>query len=189
VKFRRKFPGVEMRMELHPTPTIERLIAEGTIDVGLAESQPASGEVDAQTFATDRLVAVAAPRHPLARRRSVRARDLCHEPLVVRETGSGTKSLVERALAQRGLTFEPAMSLGSTEAIKRAVIEGVGVAIVSRLAVEGELKARRLAEIRVTDLAIDRPLFWMTHRGRTPPRAVDGFRTVLDEHLASSRSE
>jgi DNA-binding transcriptional LysR family regulator len=179
VRFRRKFPGVEMRMEVHPAATIERLIVEGAIDVGLAESKPLSAEVEVRVFASDRLVAIAPRRHALARRRSVRARDLCREPFVVRETGSGTKSLVERAMEERGLRVEPVMSLGSTEAIKRAVMEGVGVAIVSRLAVEAEVRAGRLAEIRVADLSIQRPLYWITARGRTPSRAVDVFEAVL----------
>jgi DNA-binding transcriptional LysR family regulator len=181
VKFRRKFPGIEMRMEVHPTPTIERLIVEGAIDVGLAESKPLSTEVEARVFASDRLVAIAPRRHELARRRSVRARDLCREPFLVRETGSGTKSLVERALDERGLSVEPVMSLGSTEAIKRAVMEGVGVAIVSRLAVEAEIRSGRLAEIRVGDLLIERPLYWITARARTPSRAVKAFEALLRE--------
>jgi DNA-binding transcriptional LysR family regulator len=181
VKFRRKFPGIELRMEVHPTATIERLLTEGLIDVGLGESSPISNDVEARVFANDRLVPIAPRRHALARRRSVRARDLCREPFVVRETGSGTKSLVERALEARGLTIEPVMSLGSTEAIKRAVMEGIGVAIVSRLAVETEIRARRLVEIRVADLTIQRPLHWITARGRTSSKPVEAFSALLVE--------
>jgi DNA-binding transcriptional LysR family regulator len=187
VKFRRKFPAVEMKMEVHPTGTIERLIADGAIDVGLAESRPASSDVESRVFVTDRLVAIAPRRHPLAARRRVGARDLCREPFVIRETGSGTKSLVERALAERGLGVNPVMSLGSTEAIKRAVMEGVGVAIVSRLAVDAELHAGRLAEIRLADLAIERPLYWLAARGRTASRAVAAFRSLLEQGAESAK--
>ena len=137
VAYRRAYPGVEMRMEVHPTGTIVRLLKEGAVDVGLVESASEDDGVEAREFLRDRMVAIVAKGHRLARKRrgGVSAAELCREPFVVREVGSGSKSLVERALAGRGLAVEAAMSLGSTEAIKRAVIEGVGVAIVSGLAV------------------------------------------------------
>jgi DNA-binding transcriptional LysR family regulator len=100
---------------------------------------------------------------------------LCREPFVVRELGSGSKSLVERALLERGLKVEPLMSLGSTEAIKRAVMEGVGVAIVSGLAVGLELAAGKLAEVRVKGLSVERPCYLLTAKGRSRSVAVQGF--------------
>jgi DNA-binding transcriptional LysR family regulator len=128
-----------------------------------------------------------APRPP-ARAKDARAKlapisaqALCAAPFVVREVGSGSKSLVERALADRGLTVNPVMSLGSTEAIKRAVIEGVGVAIVSRLAVEAELAAGRLVELPVRALTVERPLYLLTAGDRTRGAAVAAFLRVLGE--------
>jgi DNA-binding transcriptional LysR family regulator len=130
----------------------------------------------------DQLVAIAPVGHLLTRRKSVTPEMLCHEPFVVRETGSTTKSLVERALAQRGLTVKPAMSLGSTEAIKRAVEAGVGVAIVSNLAVSLELKARKLSILHMKGLSIRRPLYRVVARGTHASRAVLMFDQFMREH-------
>jgi len=179
VKYRRAHPAIEMRMEIHPTPTIARLLLEGTVDVGLTESPVEVDGIDASVFMKDRLVAIAATKHPLARHR-VSAADLCREPFVVREVGSGSKSLVERALADRGLTIQPAMSLGSTEAIKRAVMEGVGVAIVSAMSVKTEIEAGRLVELRVKGLTIDRPCYLMRPQGRTKSPALQAFLEMLN---------
>jgi DNA-binding transcriptional LysR family regulator len=186
VKYRRAFPGVEMRMEIHPTATIVRLLLDGAVDVGLAESAPAADGVDSSVFMRDRMIAIAAKRHPMSRKRSVSVEALCAEPFVVREVGSGSKSLVERALAERGLSVNAAMSLGSTEAVKRAVMEGVGVAIVSRLAVGMEVAAGRLVEIPVKGLKVERPLYLLTARGRTVSAATKAFIQMTTEVAARS---
>ena len=67
------------------------------------------------------------------------------------------------------------MSLGSTEAIKRAVAAGVGVAIVSELSIGLELKARKLVRLRLSDLKIHRPLHRLGLRNRTESPAVRAF--------------
>jgi DNA-binding transcriptional LysR family regulator len=180
VRYRRAYPDVRMHMEVANSEVIRRRLVEGAIDVGLTEGIVEGDELDSTVFLRDELVPIAAPGHPLARRkRPVPAATLCREPFVVRETGSGTKSVVERALAERGLSVTPVMSLGSTEAIKRAVAAGVGIAIVSRLTVQQELQLGRLVVLRVPDLPINRPLHRLTLRGRQPSQAVAAFMKML----------
>jgi DNA-binding transcriptional LysR family regulator len=187
VRYRRAYPDVRMHMEVANSEVIRRRLVEGAIDVGLTEGIVEGDELDSTVFLRDELVPIAAPGHPLARRkRPVPAATLCREPFVVRETGSGTKSVVERALAERGLSVTPVMSLGSTEAIKRAVAAGVGVAIVSRLTVQQELQLGRLVVLRVPDLPINRPLHRLTLRGRQPSQAVAAFMKMLAGALPPS---
>ena len=106
-------------------------------------------------------------------------KELCAQPFVVRETGSMTKSLVERALAERGLRVEPVMALGSTEAIKQAVASGMGVAVVSGLAVRADVKARRVVELMVNVLSLRRPLYQLKLRGRQVGEAGEAFSEWL----------
>src|SRR3546814_17630619 len=79
-------------------------------------------------------------------------------PLLMHETGSGTRAVTERALSAKKLDVRPAMTLASTEAIKHTVATGVGVAILSALAVQTELRAKTLVVVPVKDLHIRRPL-------------------------------
>jgi DNA-binding transcriptional LysR family regulator len=88
---------------------------------------------------------------------------------------------VERALAARGLMVRPTMSLGNTEAIKRAVASGVGIAIISNLAIGLEVRAKRLTKLRVSNLLIRRPLYRISLRGSSESRAVQGFNQLLDK--------
>ncbi|HYE21654.1 MAG TPA: LysR family transcriptional regulator [Tepidisphaeraceae bacterium] len=175
VRYRRAYPGVEMRMEVQPTGSIQRIMKMGRIDVGLAESVVEDEAIESRVFMRDRLFPIAPPGHRLAKKGEISAEELCAEPFVVREVGSGGRSLVEEALGARGLGVEVAMSLGSTEAIKHAVMEGVGVAIVSGLAIAADVRIGRLARLKVKDLVVERPWYVLTPRGAHVSAAARAF--------------
>jgi DNA-binding transcriptional LysR family regulator len=106
------------------------------------------------------------------------------EPFVLREPGSGTRAVEERVLARLKLPIRAAMALGSTEAIKRVVAEGVGLAIVSRLAVGAECAAGALAVLQVAGLPFARPLHLVRRKGRRDGPALQAFCAVLRERTA-----
>lgn len=163
VRFREAHPEIHATLEVIGSPSVERRVLAGDLDLGFTESFSTQPELEAIEFADDDLVAIAPPRHPLARKRRVTAEQLCQQPFVVRETGSETKSFVEQALSAKGLSVRPVMSLPTTEAIKQAVAAGIGVAIVSRLAIDLELKVRSLGLVKVTGLAMARPVYRVRH--------------------------
>jgi DNA-binding transcriptional LysR family regulator len=187
VRFRQEYPGIQMHMEIANGEVIRNRLLEGAVDVGLTEVEIDDDRFESVAFMKDRLVAIAAPNHALAGKRSIKPAELCGYPFVIRETGSGTKSLVERALTERGLSVKAVMSLGSTEAIKRAVAAGVGVAIVSSLTVGLELQIGRLIKLPVSDLSIQRALNWIVLRDSHPSHAVRAFRKLLDETCKNMR--
>jgi DNA-binding transcriptional LysR family regulator len=102
------------------------------------------------------LVVVASPQHPLAGRHGVTLERLAQEAFIIREIGSGTRSTVERLLAERGLTLPVAMELGSNGAIKQAVAAGLGLAILSQQAITLELQVGRLVVLDVEGFPIHR---------------------------------
>jgi DNA-binding transcriptional LysR family regulator len=91
----------------------------------------------------------------------------------------------ERALARLKLAVRVAMALGSTEAIKRVVAEGVGLAVVSRLAVRAECAAGTLALLPLAGLHIQRPLHLVRGKGRRDGPALQAFCGVLRERTAA----
>jgi DNA-binding transcriptional LysR family regulator len=99
--------------------------------------------------------------------------------MLVREPGSGTREVVEETLAKHGIRLTPILSLGSTEAIKRAVIAGMGVAIVSHLAVADELAAGKLRTITLHGMTLKRPFHVVQARDHTPTRATQAFLDLL----------
>jgi DNA-binding transcriptional LysR family regulator len=183
-EFHRRFPDVELRVETANTQRIQRALLESTIELGLTEGPLESEELESTVFFQDELVAIAPAGHPLLKRGRVSARELCREPFLLREEGSGTRAVVERALRKKGLKIEPVLSLASPEAIKNAVAAGMGVAIVSRLMVALEVQTGSLGIVPLKDLTIHRPLHRQRVRGRSQSPALAKFLEVLAAQTA-----
>jgi DNA-binding transcriptional LysR family regulator len=183
--FWRRRPGVELLVEIGNTEQVHRRLAMLDLDVGLTEGFVEEEELDAEVFHRDELVVIAPPGHPLAGKPRVPLSALQEEPFILREPGSGTRAVEERALARLKLPVRVAMAVGSTEAIKRVVAEGVGLAIVSRLAVHAECAAGALAVLAVAGLRIERPLYLVRRKGRRDAPALQAFCAVLQERTAA----
>ncbi|WP_229822436.1 LysR family transcriptional regulator [Streptomyces netropsis] len=155
----------------------ERLLA-AEADLGFVEGLAVPPGLDGAVIGHDRLVVVTAPGHPWARRRApLDAAELAATPLILRERGSGTRQVLDAALASHGGVAEPLLELASTTAAKAAVVSGAGPSVLSELAVGEELAARRLVEIPVPGVGLRRDLraVWPTgHRPTGPARDLLG---------------
>jgi DNA-binding transcriptional LysR family regulator len=183
-EFRRRHPGVELLVRIENTEQIHRRLAGLELDIALTEGFVEEGELEAEVFYRDELVVIAAPGHRLVGQARVLLSAVREEPFVLREPGSGTRAVEERALARLKLPVRAVMELGSTEALKRVVAEGVGLAVVSRLAVAAELAAGTLAVLPVAGLRIERPLHLVRRKGRRDGPALQAFCAVLRERAA-----
>lgn len=184
--YSRRFPQIALTLEIGNTENIQGMLLGGRLDLALTEGFADDPDLDAAVFAHDELVAIAPPGHPLLALGPIPAARLLQEPLILREPGSGTRAVLERALADLGLAVTPLMSLGSTEAIKRAVTAGAGLAIVSRLALSLELEMGRLVLLPLSDLSLRRPLHRLTRRGAYESRAGRAFRELLAADTSTS---
>jgi len=131
----------------------------------------------------DELVVVVAPDHPWAGRGSIGVEDIRHEPLILRERGSGSRETFERALEGVGLdlnAFRIVGEIASTQAIKQAVRASVGVSLISRRAVEDECRARLLACVKIRDLTITRAFHLITHRDRSRSPLAQAFLAFVE---------
>lgn len=164
-QFHRAHPSIELQVQIANTKQIESALLEGEIEFGLTEGIVKADNIDSRVFFEDELVVVAPLGHSLLKRGPVSAKELSREPLIIRESGSGTREVFERALARKGLRFTPLLELASPDAIKNTVVCGMGIAIVSRLVVEPELQTNRLGLVPLKDLNLRRPLHQQWLRG------------------------
>jgi DNA-binding transcriptional LysR family regulator len=125
------------------------------------------------------LVPIAPPGHPLSGTATVPLAAFAGEPFLVREAGSGTRDAIERAFAEHGLTVNPAMELGSTESIKRAVMAGLGVSVLSLSSLELEIEAGLLAPLRVEGLPLRRTWFAVHQRDKHLGPTANAFLSQL----------
>lgn len=143
-------------------------VLEGRAEVGFMCVPDLDGPLEARPVGKDELVVVVHPDHHWARRmRPLKPQHLASEPLVVREQHSGTRSQLERILEpyRPDPPPDPVLVLGSTGAIKAAVLDGVAPAVLSRLTVMNELEAGRMVSVPVEDLNFERTLYVIWQEG------------------------
>jgi len=135
-------------------------VRSGGCDVGFVESPDVPGGLNAAVVAHDRLLVVVAPGHPWARRRRpLPVAELAATPLIVRESGSGTRLTLDSVLRRLGLApVAPALELSSNAAIRGSVVAGVAPAVLSNLAVADALRAGDLVTVAVDGVDLRRPL-------------------------------
>lgn len=169
-RFREKFPQVSVALSISDSRGIAEAVLGGRVELGVVGARPSHRSLDAVELMPDELVAVVPPGHPWCGRRQVTLEDLCSEPLIVRELGSGSREALEVALAEAGpglAGMRVIAEMGSTSAIKQAVKARVGVSVISKRAVEEECQHALLHCIKIKDLSFTRHFYIVTHGGRS----------------------
>lgn len=145
--FKARFPQVQLRLSVANSQSIENRVIGHSLDVGLVESPSHHLSLVTQAFYQDDLVVICALSHAWAGLASINPEQLSNEPYVGRESGSGTREVVDQYLREHQIhpeSLEVVMELGSQEAVKGAVEAGLGVAIVSKNSV---IKERELGKL------------------------------------------
>ncbi|HEY0945302.1 MAG TPA: LysR family transcriptional regulator [Opitutaceae bacterium] len=187
-RFRQQHRSVELTLRIGNTREVAEGVRAARLDLGLVEGPGERRDLRAVPFYDDEIVCVTAPGHPLARREHVRPADLATVPFVLREPGSGTRDVVERALKQAGL--RPAaltllLETESSEAIKGLVAAGDAAAFLSRLAIGSELALKRLVVVPVEGLRVRRKFFFLFSQGPIPAGAAGAFMDFISSTATS----
>lgn len=174
IALRAQRPGTAVSLLAGNSAMVARRLLAGEADLGFVEGLSVAEGLDGAVIGHDRLLVVAAPSHPWARRRApLTPAELAATPLILRERGSGTRQVLDSALSACGGLAEPLLELASTTAVKAAAVSGAGPAVLSELAVTEELTARRLTAVPVEEVGLHRDLraVWPTsHRPTGPAR-------------------
>lgn len=161
--FRRAVADVGIRVEVGNTAEVLEWVADERVPLGLVEGHSRAARLHLEHFLDDELVPVVASDAAAELRRVHRAEELRHLPIVWREPGSGSRAVIERALKRhlgRRRAHERDVQLGSTEAIKAAVLLGLGVGFLSRWSIQAETRSGRLAILKLRDLRVQRSFSW-----------------------------
>src|SRR5438132_1678588 len=173
--FKRRYPKIEVHLAVKDTRQIEDGVIRNEFDFGFVGGHLAGDEVDVLPWMTDHLIRVVPSNHALARNRSVKAADLRKERFILREAGSATRAAVANHLQKADRKVETFMEMENPESVKKAVQSGLGIAFISRFAVETELKAKSLGAVRVKDLDINRELKIVYRKDKHLGRAAQTF--------------
>jgi len=181
VTFRRAYPGIEIRLAIGNTAMVAAAVLAGTAEIGFVEGAVNEPNLTTTQVATDRLVAVVAPFHPLAAEPPSDLEGLLTRgEWVLREPGSGTRSAFETALAKRGLdpgALRVALELPSNESVRAAVEAGAGATVISASVAAPSLEAGLLHLLPVE--LPERSYQVLRHRGRHVGRAAEALLTLI----------
>lgn len=157
---------------------IERL-AENQDDFVIMGQAPDDLAVEARPFYENLLVVAAHPHHPRAAAQAITPTQIASERWLVREAGSGTRSAFDRYLIENDVAISPYMELGSTEAIKQAVMAGLGVSVLPLSSMQLELSNGCLAVLDVQGFPLCRRWNAVWLKGKTLPRVAQAFVEFL----------
>ncbi|HHI92437.1 MAG TPA: LysR family transcriptional regulator [Gammaproteobacteria bacterium] len=170
-------PGVEPRLKVTNRSRVLERLKSNKDDLLIMGQVPVDLDVEAHPFVDNELVVVASTHHPLTKHSSISLQQLSKERFLVRETGSGTRLAVERLFTEQGLEVQPYMDLGSSEAIKQAVMAGLGISVLSRHNLRLELAGRHIAILDVKGF----PLFFRWYAVHLKGKKLSlASRTFLD---------
>ncbi|OFZ86344.1 MAG: LysR family transcriptional regulator [Betaproteobacteria bacterium RBG_16_66_20] len=153
--FIQRYPGVEASLEIHNRKSLIDRLASNEDDLYLFASPLHREDVVTQALLPNPLVIFARDDHPLASARNISFERIATEPFLMREPGSGTRLLAIALFEQRGLTPRISMELSDDEAIKEAILAGLGVSIMSRFTLGLEPKPQRLVCLDVEGFPLE----------------------------------
>lgn len=166
-RYKAAYPQIDLFLDIGNHEQIQHKVGSGQLELGLVEGFVAGPELAAVPWQSDELVLIAAPDHPLSLRyqqgQELQLSEALTYPLFMREAGSGTREVLEKALHNRGLTERATLEIGSTEAIKKLVIAGLGLSFVSKSTIGLEEQVGLLVRLPLVDLKVERTL-WLVHR-------------------------
>jgi LysR family transcriptional regulator, low CO2-responsive transcriptional regulator len=148
-RFGKDYPQLEIRLTVSNRDSVIAQLIANEVDLAIMGRSPQSLDTRADPFAQNPHVIIAAPDHPLAKRRRIPVETLAQETFIVREPGSGTRLAMQKFFDDRQIPCKVGMEMASNETIKQAVMAGMGVSFLSRHTIDLELHTRRLAILDV----------------------------------------
>jgi DNA-binding transcriptional LysR family regulator len=179
-----RFPTIRLTLIQGDSREILEKLAREEIELGVVGSSFDEEGFEFTPLGRDEISLVVNRRHPWNGKKSVDLAELANEPFVLREPGSGTGRTVNEALAKAGVLpqkLKVTAYLGSNEAVKNAVVSGLGISFVSLLSVGREIERGELTPVKVKGLKISRHFYLASRAGRELSPAATAFAKVIGE--------
>jgi len=177
-------PGISINMQSGDSQEVIGRLLNAEVELAIVGSAPENRKLESVALASDVLVLIVAPQHRWSGQGMISLDDLVEEPLVARESGSGSELALLRELQRVNFNvgkLQIAARLGSNEAVRQVVAKGYGCAFVSERSVQRELESGELRQVSVGGMRVERH-FWLARlRGRTPSPAAVAVSELLFE--------
>lgn len=181
LKFKEECPGVKVRVEIRNRQQLVELLRNGEIDIAIMGQPPMEIDTRVEAFAKHPHVFIASPNMQLAGKANILPHALTHYELIIRETGSGTRQIMDKYLTENSVNPIVGMKMSSNEAIKQAVMADLGISFVSLHTIGEEVASKRLAILDVQNTPIIRTWHVVALNKRQVSQATEAFRYFVLE--------
>ncbi len=181
-KFHKSYPEVEITLEVVNRSALVDALLNNRVDLAVMGRVPDEVPVTIEPFKPNELVLIASPMHRLAGRKNVPFEDLAREHFLLREIGSGTRASLETLFQEEGLPLLVSMQVGNNSAIKQGVAAGLGIALISRAAIDMELETNRLTILDVEGFPIMRQWRIVHIKDKHLSATARAFKAFLLQH-------
>ena len=155
-QFKNQYPETDVTAFVDNTEMIEAMILSDKIDIGLVEGEIASNELFQVPFMEDELVLICNNTHIFTKSKSISAFELEKEDFIIREQGSGTRRIFETVMSANNFKWHPSWTCNNADAIKMAVIEGIGISVISKRAITQEFLNGTIKTVPIRELQFKR---------------------------------
>lgn len=180
--FHQIYPQVEISLEVLNRASLVDALASNRVDMAVMGKVPSDMPVEIEPFAFNELVLVAAPTHRLAGLKRVPIEELGREHFLMREPGSGTRAALESVFQEANVPLQVSMQVGNNSAIKQGVAAGLGIALISRVAIDMELETARLVILDVEGFPVVRHWRLVHVKDKHLSATAKAFKSFLIQH-------
>jgi len=183
--FKTKNPKIKIHLLVGNTKRVVELLNAGNLDLGMVEGEVTKYKIISEKLLADELTLIVPSAHPWAKKRDISMLDVIKEPFIFREEGSGTRQVIEKYFQSRGISVQNmniTTVLGSTEAIKESVENGIGMSIVSKWAVRREMRYGSVQPVKFKEGRMLRDFSLIFNKSTVTSYAVDEFLSFLRKY-------
>jgi DNA-binding transcriptional LysR family regulator len=167
--FKARFPSIQVTVRISGTARIVESLLQGELELGLIGSRWNDPRLQLAEIFSDELVLAIFPDHPWAQATAVNVLELVGQPFILRERGSGTRTVMAAILVQHGVDLarlSVVAEMGSTEAVRQAIKARIGISILSRQAVAEDLDRGSLIALPIEGIHFFRPFYLVQRKNR-----------------------
>lgn len=159
-------PDIKTQIFVENTGIIEDMILKSTLDIGLVEGEIKSNDIISIPIVPDELILVCSNQHEFSNLQTIELNQLQNQDFILREKGSGTRELFEKALENTGISINEIWICNNSEAIKNAVLNNQGLTVISKMLVEKEIENKKLHAVKINGIKLDRTFNLVYHKNK-----------------------
>ncbi|MBT2606327.1 LysR family transcriptional regulator [Bacillus sp. ISL-53] len=186
-EFASQYPMVDIQIIISNSNDVIQGIRSNKLDIGLIEGETDYKDIDVMPFMNDEMIVVVPQDHPLSQMDLIEGNMLQNQTWVLREQGSGTRTYSDKLLSSLELNIKKTFIFTSIQGVKEAVMAGLGIALLSRLTVQKELKSNELKTFHLKNERLIRPFSIVKKLDFEASKAMELFLRKVEEFAIKGR--